>query len=313
MSPVYSSELAAPQRMPDIDPQKPAMAGMLRMMALTHKKAKAEFLPPEDLQRKDITVLSDDGTEVPCIVIEPAGRDELLPGIIMIHGGAFYLPLQVYALILACSYARDLGARIILPEYRLVPGHAAPAQLEDCMSVWKKFSENGPAYGIDPGRILVGGDSAGAALAAGMCIALRDKGGRLPKGQLLLYPVLDNRSERYASCTRYAGEAGWTLKANQLMWAAYLKQTEDKMLPYLIPMRCADLSGLPPAYIEPQEIDILCDEACAYAEALRAAGVPAELNLISGSYHGFDKDTESPLVHRVLAQRVSAAREMLEH
>ena len=306
MSYNYSSELKAPQRMPNIDPGKPAMSGMLKILCRTHQKQTAGFLPPSGLCCKKISVLSADGTEIPCFLIEPANENKDLPGILMIHGGAFYLPVQTSALLLACEYARGLHARVFLPEYRLVPQFTAPVQMDDCMTVWTMLSESCQVYGIDTSRLLVIGDSAGAALAAGLCIRLRDKGLLLPKGQLLIYPALDNRPELYASYESCA-DACWSASATSNMWAAYLNGVNETLLPWLVPARCTDLHGLPPAYIEPQEIDVLRDEGLAYAEALKASGVLVELNFIAGSYHGFDNDLSAPLVQRVITRRIQAA------
>ena len=306
MSYSYSPELKAPQKMPDIDPGKAAMAGMLKILCLTHQKQTAAFRPPEGLRCRKISAPAADGSEIPCFVIEPEGTEKELPGVLMIHGGGFYLPVQTSALALGCEYARGLNARVFLPEYRLVPQFTAPTQLQDCMATWKAM----PDLGADPSRMLVIGDSAGAALAAGLCIRLRDEGKPLPKGQLLIYPVLDNRVNRYASYERYA-DACWSSKATEAMWEAYLKGMNEGLSACLIPARCDDLSNLPAAYIEPQEFDVLRDEAEAFFQALQEAGVPSQLNIVKGSYHGFDSDLSSPLVQRIIRQRISAADRML--
>ena len=303
----YSPELKAPQKMPDIDPGKAAMAGMLKILRLTHGKQAAAFQPPPGVRCRMISVPADDGAQISCFVIEPEGAQEVSPGVLMIHGGGFYLPVQTAALSLGCAYAAGLNARVFLPDYRLVPQFAAPRQLDDCTAVWMDL----PRHGADPSRLLVIGDSAGAALAAGLCIRLRGRGCPQPRGQLLIYPVLDDRAERYASYERYAG-ACWSPAATKAMWDAYLKEADESLLPCLVPARCGDLRSLPDAYIEPAEIDVLHDEAAAYAQALREAGVPAQLNEVAGAYHGFDSDLDSPLTRRVIAQRLAAARKMTE-
>ena len=307
MSYSYSPELKAPQKMPDIDPGKAAMAGMLKILCLTHQKQTAAFRPPEGLACRIISVQAADGAQIPCFVVEPESSDDPLPGVLMIHGGGFYLPVQTSALALGCAYARGLNARVFLPEYRLVPQFTAPTQLNDCMAVWLELQR----HAVDPSRLLVIGDSAGAALTAGLCIGLRGRACPQPKGQMLIYPVLDDRVELYASYEKYA-DACWSPKATKAMWDAYLKGADESLLPCLVPARCEDLSGLPPAYIEPQEIDVLHDEAVAFASALQKGGVSVELNEIVGSYHGFDSDLSSPLVRRVIAHRIAAAQEMIK-
>ena len=307
MSYSYSPELKAPQKMPDIDPGKAAMAGMLKILCLTHQKQTAAFRPPEGLACRKISVQAADGAQIPCFVVEPESSDDPLPGVLMIHGGGFYLPVQTSALALGCEYARGLNARVFLPEYRLVPQCTAPTQLNDCMATWLEMQRQS----VDISRLLVIGDSAGGALAAGLCMLCRDRGLPRPAGQLLIYPVLDDRAALYASYETYA-DACWSPAATKAMWDAYLKDADESLLPCLVPARCRDLKNLPAAYIEPQEIDVLHDEAVAFASALQRDGVSVELNEITGSYHGFDSDIASPLVHRVIARRIAAAQEMIK-
>ncbi|MEE3460209.1 MAG: alpha/beta hydrolase, partial [Candidatus Faecousia sp.] len=210
MSYSYSPELKAPQKMPDIDPGKAAMAGMLKILCLTHQKQTAAFRPPEGLACRKISVQAADGAQIPCFVVEPESSDDPLPGVLMIHGGGFYLPVQTSALALGCEYARGLNARVFLPEYRLVPQFTAPTQLNDCMAVWLELQR----HAVDPSRLLVIGDSAGAALTAGLCIGLCGRACPQPKGQMLIYPVMDDRVELYASDEKYA-DACWSPKATK--------------------------------------------------------------------------------------------------
>ncbi len=293
----YSSELKAPGKPVDFDLSRPGTLMMLKLLVKTHQKQTDAFVPPEGIRLGRAEM-----GNVPCFVIEPEDGGQL-PGMLYCHGGAFYLPTQVSSLELACVYAKRLHLRVYIPEYRLVPEHPAPAAFADCLAVWKQVSG-------ECEKLLVYGESAGGALAAGLALYLRDQGMEQPCGQVLVYPVLDNRPEKYASMTTYA-DAAWTRRSNASMWEAYLKNAEEKSLPYLIPMRAEALHGLPDAYIEPQQIDVLCDEAMAYAARLAQAGVAVELNRIPGSYHGFDGDLTSGLVRRVLRHRIEVMGGML--
>ncbi len=149
---------------------------------------------------------------------------------------------------------------------------------------------------------------------------------------LLVYPVLDDRDgdtgqgkngkeetgqggqgrtgNRYASRTLYE-EAAWSARSNASMWSVYLKGAREEQLKYLVPMRHPDVSGFPQTYIEPQEFDILRDEAVEFGRKLANAGTICRTNVISGSYHSFDADLESELVQRVLGERISEMRKML--
>ena len=158
---------------------------------------------------------------------------------------------------------------------------------------------------------LLYGESAGGTLAAGLALWARDHGIRAANGQCLVYPVMDNRCSRYASMRLYS-DAAWPLKNNLTMWREYLKNGKDGLDDYLVPMTAPDVSNLPKAYIEPQQIDTLRDEAIAYANRLQNAGKKVSLRSVEGSYHGFDADWEYAFVQDVVRGRITQMREMLE-
>ena len=304
----YRPELKKPGPIGGIDFGNPALAPMVRMVVQNLRQAARAWIPPEGVSVRAIHVPSWDNESVECFVVEP-NRDEALPGVLYCHGGGFFLPLEVPALELAAVYARRLSVRVFLPDYRLLPDHPYPVPLQDCRAVWDEMCVHTDEYRLD-GRALLYGESAGGALAAGLAQQLRDEGEHLPCGQILVYPALDDRSGRYPSVERYSG-AVWTRRANTQMWSGYLKNGFQEPEGHAVPLRAADFSLLPPAYIEPQGIDLLRDEGTAYGERLREAGVPVQVNIIEGSYHGFDTDVENPFVQSVLEQRVRAMAGML--
>lgn len=303
----YSPLLKEPAKMPELDPQKPAMAPMLRIMLKTQQKQTEAFVPREGCMLHQTDMTSGDGTGFKVWTAEPEEGSGTLPGMMLVHGGAFYLPAAVSALALACEYAVRLNIRVFVPEYRLLPASPAPSAFEDCLACWEQMCA---LNGLDHERLLIMGESAGGALAAGISAYLRDHDMRKPCGQLLIYPVLDDRQDRYPSVRQYE-DAVWSPKANRLMWAAYLKNCTEDQLKYMVPLRAEDFSDMPGTYVEPQEFDILRDEGIAYAEELKKAGSPVTVNEISGSYHGFDADLTSPLVQEVIETRVSHAKRML--
>lgn len=305
----YSSELNPPKALPEIDPLNPAMAGTLRILSLTLKKAAERYVPAKDISLSRIAIQNGE-EKIPCYLVEPAQEEGLLPGVLMLHGGAFYVPIEVKTLEMASFYARELRARVVVPEYRLVPSHTAPCQLEDCLAVFDEITAHGATFRMDPSKILLVGDSAGAALAAGICLWLRNEKRTLPKGQLLIYPVLDDRLERYASYEQYR-EAPLSTAAVRYMWRAYLKGAEERMVPFLIPAREEDLTGLPSTYIEPAAFDCAKDEALVFGERLQNAGNQVKIHVVEEAYHGFDQDLSSPLVQRVVANRVQVMEKML--
>lgn len=303
----YRPELKQPKPLGGIDFGNPALAPMVGMVTRNLRQAARTWTAPEGVSVRTIRVPAQDGESVECFLVEPE-TDAPLPGLLYCHGGGFFLPLEAPALELAAVYAQKLGLRVFLPEYRLLPGHPYPVPLQDCRVVWEEMGR-AEQYHLD-GRALLYGESAGGALAAGLAQQLRDQGAPLPCGQVLVYPALDDRSERYPSAEAYSG-AVWTKQANQRMWNGYLKNGFRGPEGYAVPLRGTDFAHLPPAYIEPQGIDLLRDEAVAYGERLRAAGVPVQVNIIEGSYHGFDADVGNPFVQTVLDQRVCGMAELL--
>lgn len=306
----YRPELKKPDPLGSIDFSSPALAPMVRMVSQNLRRAARAYAPPEGLRVRTVLIKSWDKVPVECFIIEP-DTDEPLPGMLYCHGGGFFLPLQVSSMQLAACYASELHVRVFLPEYRILPEHPSPCPLNDCWAVWVEIARQKNLYHLD-GRFLLYGESAGGTLAAGLVQMLRDRGEQLPAGQLLIYPALDDRSERYPSVKRYSG-AVWTKRSNDYMWKSYLKQEDTTQNRYAVPLRNENLEDLPPAYIEPQGIDILRDEGIIYAEKLRQVEVPVELNVVEGSYHGFDTDIENPFVRQILAKRIHVMKEMLAY
>jgi acetyl esterase/lipase len=173
------------------------------------------------------------------------------------------------------------GHRIIVTmvEYRLAPEHPYPAALEDCYSA---LAELAGLPAVDSGRIAIGGASAGGGLAAALALLARDRAEVLPRFQLLVYPMLDDRSSMTAEKPYYRL---WNTRANQLGWAAYLGDADPQVV---VPARRNDLSGLPPAWIGVGSHDLFHDEDLAYAEGLIGAGVPCEVEVVPGAFHCFD-------------------------
>jgi len=304
----YRPELKKPGPINSIDFGNPALAPMVGLVVRNQRQAARSWHPPEGVALRMLSVISRDGAAVECFVLEPE-TDEFLPGMLFCHGGGFFLPVQTTALELAAIYAKKLQMRVFLPEYRILPDHPDPYPFQDCRAVWVQMREQAEAHRLD-GRILLYGESAGGALAAGLAQMIRDKGEPRPQGQVLIYPVLDDQGEKYPSMEQYSG-AVWTKRNNDYMWSAYLKNGFQGLEPYIVPMKSENFAGLPPAYIEPQEIDILRDEGTAYAGLLRRAGVSVDLNIIKGSYHGFDADVENPFVQQIIERRVQAMAGML--
>ena len=131
--------------------------------------------------------------------------------------------------------------------------------------------------------MAIGGASAGGGLAAALALLARDRGEVTPAFQLLVYPMLDDRSSRDRPTTRTTGCG--TRAANRFGWTAYLGDADPQVA---VPARRDDLSGLPPAWIGVGTHDLFHDEDLAYAERLTSAGVPCQVEVVPGAFHGFD-------------------------
>lgn len=307
----YSKELTEPAGSIDCRRNRPWVALKEKRSILRAKEEVRQYVPPQGILMEKTVYRSYDRVEITCYILGQEERtDQKAPCMIYYHGGGFMMPLQGMMLRNAAYYAIHTGCRVFLPEYRYVPEAECRTMIEDCFSIVKHIRKHAQGYGIDPEKLILYGDSAGAALAAGVTHLMRDR--TLPKaaGQMLIYPVTDCCSDRHASMEAYR-YAVWPKASNDYMWKLYLKGADAETKKLAAPLNMEDFSGLPLAYVEPQEIDILCDEGIAYAEKLRGQGSLMECNVVKGSYHGFDFDQESPLVRRVLEHRCEMIQRFL--
>ncbi len=286
----------------NLDFADPRLLPAIQMMVRKIRTEVSSYIPPEGITLRKEQKAVWDGEAIDCYILEPEGSCPKLPSMLYCHGGGFFLPIQPMMMALAARYALEAGLRVYLPEYRILPEHPNPYPFRDCLSILEEIQKQDAPY-------LLYGESAGGTLAAGLALWARDHNTRPAEGQCLIYPALDNRCSRYASMRLYA-EAAWPLKNNLTMWREYLKNGRDGLDEYIVPMTTPDVSRLPRAYIEPQGIDILRDEAAAYAKRLEDAGNRVTLNIVEGFYHGFDADTQNPFVQKVVQNRIEQMREM---
>ena len=211
------------------------------------------------------------------------------------------------------NIASRLGVLVTSIDYRLAPEHPFPHGLEDCYAGCRWLFETGGGLGIDPARIAVGGGSAGGLLAAALTLLARDRGRFLPCFQFLVYPMLDDRNVTRSS-QAVTDPRVWDRASSLAAWDAYLQGGAggDDVSPYASPARADDLRGLPPAYINVGDLDMFMDEDIAYAQALSHAGVPVELHLYPGAYHGSPGSVpDAALSRRWNADELEALRRAL--
>jgi acetyl esterase len=224
-----------------------------------------------------------------------------LPVVLYAHGGGWVMGgLDTHD-----GWCRQLAAEsgwaVLAVDYRLAPEHPFPAAVEDLSAAlaWLR-GPGASAYGLDPGRVAVAGDSAGGHLAAVTARRARDAGAPL-RGQVLLCPVVDPAAEHSA-----LGEYGLHGDEMRFFWDAYAPPGVDRSQPDLDPLR-ADLAGLPPALVVVAELDVLAAEAERYAAALLRAGVPVVAARYQGMIHNFHRKLALFDAAHVATAQVAAA------
>ena len=225
--------------------------------------------------------------EIPYRLYGPSGASQPpLPGFVFFHGGGMVAgSIQTHDRICA-ALAQMTGCRLVSVDYRLAPEHKFPAAIEDAIAATRWVSEQASSLGIDATRLIVGGDSAGATLAAVVCQqALRNAGPPILL-QCLICPVLDfdeTSPSRHAFAENHLVDRS-ILEADL---ADYLPDGADPADPRISPLRATELTGLPAAIIHTAEFDPMRDEGNAYARKLMAAGVTVEHICHDGMIHNF--------------------------
>jgi acetyl esterase len=212
------------------------------------------------------------------------GQD--LPLIVYFHGGGFvFCDLDTHDA-MCRELANASGCAVASVEYRLSPETRFPGPLEDCYAALRQLAAEGEMLGVDPSRIAVAGDSAGGNLATVTAMLARDRGGPTLRYQALIYPALDPGCESESMKTLARGYF-LTQDVMKWFWSCYLASPADAANPLAAPLCATNLAGLPPASILTAEFDPPRDEGEAYADRLRAAGVPVVARRYLGMIHGF--------------------------
>lgn len=181
------------------------------------------------------------------------------------------------------------GIVVVTVDYRLAPEHPAPAAFDDSYAGLLWTAAHVAELGIDPTRLAVAGGSAGGGLAAALALKARDENGPALIGQLLMYPVIDDRNTTLSS-RQIDGVGLWDRTSNETAWNASLgaRRGTDEVTAYEAPARASDVSGLPSAYIEVGSAEVFRDESVTYASRIWATGGAAELHVWAGGFHLFD-------------------------
>jgi acetyl esterase/lipase len=289
------------------DESLPAIrAGMEQMLAQVPEPEGTGVVWRED------GVAAPGGHRVPVRIYTPAGATGRLPLIVQIHGGGYVMGSHRMSHGSNMVMAAALGAVVVAVDYRLAPEVPAPGAVEDCYAVLAWAAADADRLGIDRARVAVRGESAGGGLAAALCQLARDRGGPAIVHQNLIYPMLDDRTCN-EQVPDHLGAFVWTPRANRFGWSALLgcAPGSGNVPPYAVPARAESLAALPPAFIAVGALDLFVLEDMAYAARLIEAGVPAELHVYPGAYHGFDVVPDAEPVRRMNRDAIDALRRAL--
>jgi acetyl esterase/lipase len=239
------------------------------------------------------------------VVYKPDNLPDKSPCLVYFHGGAFLLAAAPYHKWLLWQYALQVPCCVVFVDYRLAPKYPFPVGLNDCYAAFEWVCANTKELGVDRNKIAVGGDSAGGALAAAVCMMARDRqSAARPLFQMLIYPVTDAR-QGTESMRKYTDTPLWNAPSNANMWETYLKNGTGEHREYASPAEAKTFADLPPAYIEVAEFDCLHDEGVAFAQSLRNTGIDVQLYETYGTIHGFEMSKNSAIVAESIRKRVA--------
>lgn len=222
---------------------------------------------------------------IPALVLRPAARSGSSPCIYFLHASGMVMPGNRTMLSAEeLRWVAGLGATLVSIDYRVAPENPHPAPVDDAYAGLVWTAEQAGDLGIDAGRIVLAGSSAGGGLAAAVALRSRDQHGPAVTRQVLLSPMLDDREATVSS--RFEGVV-WDRASNRAGWTALLGDARGgpDVGSYAAPARAADLSRLPPAYLDAGSSEVFRDEIIDYAARMAQAGVPVELHLWAGAMH----------------------------
>jgi acetyl esterase/lipase len=311
-------DLIDPEMRVPLDAQNAALPGGFNSIPdIVERRAMAEQLsaarrPPPNpaVAIEERTVPGPAGApDVTLRIYRPVSGSSPRPGIYFIHGGGMILGSARRDDGIASMFCEQLGATVVSVEYRLAPENPHPAHVEDCYAGLEWTARHADELDIDLGRLAIYGASAGGGLVIATALMARDKGYPAVTFQMPIYPMIDNRHETPSS-HEITDVGVWDRDGNIEAWAWYLG--DGKADDYAVPALAENLAGLPPAYIDVGTVDLFRDEDIAFAMRLMTAGVPVELHVWPGAYHGAENlAPEAELSRRIWAARVEAMRRAL--
>ena len=268
---------------------------------------------PESLTIEDVFVpVADSQTKIRLRVYRPKATSSMTPVLLWMHGGGYIIGKPEMDDGRCIQFVQELGIVVVSVDYRLAPKYPFPTPLEDTYTALKWVYAQAKQLGIDPARMAIGGESAGAGLAAALAQLALDRNEIKLIFQLLVYPMLDDKTVIRTDLANKV-HINWTLNSNRFGWESYLgnKPGTSDLPAYAVPSRRSNLSGLPPAWIGVGTLDLFHDEDVAYAQKLKDDGVECELVIIPGGFHGFDTDVSPQVVQDFRKSQIAALKRYL--
>jgi acetyl esterase len=252
----------------------------------------------------------DGAPDVRLLVYNPPSESRNRGAILHIHGGGMILGTADMSQMVYPDIARAQDIVVVSVDYRLAPETPFPGPQEDCYAGLDWLAAHASELGVDLSRVIVMGESAGGGLSAALAQMVRDRGAHQLAGQVLIYPMLDHRTGG-ADCQHNnptTGEFIWTRHSNIFGWAALQGSyaVDDTRAGWFSPARATDLGGLPPTFISVGALDLFLDEDMEYARRLSAAGVPVELHVYPGAFHGFNMMPGARLTEQAMRDTLAA-------
>ncbi len=286
------------------------IVGRRKRIEAVHARADVAQLIPAGIETADYQVNSADGTS---ILLRWYTTDRVArgPAVVFCHGSGMILSSIDLYHGTVCRYVSASNVPFLSVEYRLAPEFPHPKPVEDGYAALCWLAQHAVELGVDPGRIAVMGDSGGGGVAAGVALIARDRNGPAISRQLLIYPMLDDRTT--TPDPALSPFVVWSYEDNLTAWRALLGDAcgGPDVSPYAAPARILDASGMPPLYMEVMELDIFRDEDIDYARSMISAAVSTELHLYRAVPHAFETIAfNTAAARRVMTHRIEALRSL---
>lgn len=269
------------------------------------------FTKPKGVQVRNLTIPAGDRW-IRLLVVSPegVGPGSRVPGVLWLHGGGYAtgMPEMVYES-RAIDLVSECGAVVVSPAYTLSPIGPYPKALMQCHETLLWMRDHAAELGIRDDQLMVGGESAGGGLCAALCMYELDHQGVRIAFQMPLYPMLDCED---TPSSRDNHAKVWNTRRNHQAWVLYLRKlAKDEPVPaYASPARRERYADLPPCYTFVGDLEPFYCETLAYVDALRAAGVPANVDVYEDFYHARDMfEPDDPAVRAAAARFVERFRE----